>query len=167
LEVWSDKTSKFDPIKISSSGSLGIGKRTISTRNKFFFFSAAQIWWWLGEQADNDLAGFKLIPSKYQEYGSVQLMLTACDNEMVISRQPSEMVKANDTQELLPSSSTIPKRWWVSAIDDVIRGWESVVRIAVESKVDFPNTFLHGANESGKFAESIFVLFATFGAGQG
>jgi len=72
----------------------------------------------------------------------------------------------SDTREL-PLSRPIPKGWWVPAIYDVIRIWERVVRVAIESKVDLPNTFLHGADKRGKLAKAIFVLFATFDAGHG
>jgi hypothetical protein len=65
----------------------------------------------------------------------------------------------------MPSKRSVPKSWRIPAIYDVIRIWKSVVRIAVESKVNLPNAFFHGVDERGKVTEPIFVLFATFDTG--
>jgi hypothetical protein len=64
----------------------------------------------------------------------------------------------------LLSSRSVPEIWWVPAISNVIRIRECVVRVAVESKIDFANAFLHRTDERRKIAEAIFVSFATFDA---
>src|ERR1700691_6451099 len=72
------------------------------------------------------------------------------------------VIGPEDIAQGSPSRLSISKRWRIPTICDVIWVRECVVRIAVESKVDLLDAFMHGADECGKIAKPVFVLFAAF-----
>lgn len=59
-------------------------------------------------------------------------------------------------------STSIPEMLWVPAINDIIRIRECVVCVAVEGKVNLPNTFLHGSDKRRKITEPVFIPLAAF-----
>lgn len=62
------------------------------------------------------------------------------------------------------SECLIAKRRWIPAVGDGVRIRDRVVRIAVISKVNLSNSFLHGTDKCWKRAETVFILFAAFDA---